>query len=399
MERNRVILETAENGARVALRAQMKLLEQFSGIDCGTGNRNGNRKVAELVSACLREIHADVEWEEDVELGIHVIGRLRPKKPKGKVILAAHLDTVFGEGFAGKHPFRREGDWAYGLGISDCKSGVVIALAAVGILERAGLLPDWEITFLFNCDEEIGSPSGCRLMKREAVDADYAFVLEGGREKDGVMRLITARRGVILGRMDVTGVEAHAGKDYLSGRSAVKELAQKILDLYGFNDEEKKIYYNVAPISGGRPNGVVAGEAHGEFCCAGLPTNADFEREREKIHSLAAASYTEGCVTTVEEHTLFPAMEQSEKNHRAFLLLERAAKALGVSVEEAEDASATDACYYSSYGVACVDALSAIGAEIHTVNEHVFIPSIQEKTKFLAVALGLLEKGNRKENG
>ena len=88
----------------------------------------------------------------------------------------------------------------------------MIALGAAGILERAGLLPDWEITFLFNCDEEIGSPSGSRWMEREAADADCAFVLEGGREKDGVMRLITARRGVILGSIDVTGREPMPGK-------------------------------------------------------------------------------------------------------------------------------------------------------------------------------------------
>ena len=391
MERKRQILEAARRGAEAALPAQMRMLEVFSGIDCGTGNREGNRKVAELVTDCLKTLGAAVEWKEDPELGVHVIGRIRPEHPAGKVILAAHLDTVFGEGFVKKHPFRLEGDWAYGLGISDCKSGVVIALGAAGILERAGLLPDWEITFLFNCDEEIGSPSGSRWMEQEAADADCAFVLEGGREKDGVMRLITARRGVILGSIDVTGREAHAGKDYRNGRSAVKELAHKILDLYDCNDEEKKIYYNVAPISGGRPNGVVAGEAHAEFCCAGLPANRDFAAERRKIHGLAETSYTDGCVTVVEEHTLFPAMERSEKNHLAYLRLERAAKALGIPVEEGEDPSATDACYYSSFGVPCVDALSAIGAEIHTVKEHVFIPSIRRRTEFLAVALGLLK--------
>ncbi len=389
--REAAICQSVRQGAEAILEKQMQLLEEFSGIDCGTGCLPGNRQVAERVSGWLRELGAAVEWEEEPELGIHVVGRIRPQNPAGKVILAAHLDTVFGEGMTAEHPFRREGDWAWGLGISDCKSGVVISLGAVEILQQAGLLPPWEVVFLFNCDEEIGSPSGSRLMERESRAADLALVLEGGREQDGVVRLITGRRGVILGTIDITGVEAHAGKDYLSGHSAVKELAHKILDLYAGNDYEKQIYYNVAPISGGRPNGVVAGSAHAEFCCAGLPTNQDFAREREKLQALEQASHDAGCRTVIREHTLFPAMEQTEANHRAFRQVQRGAALLGIPVEEAADAAATDACYYSSYGAGCVDALSAMGVGIHTTEEHVQISSIRRRTALLAASLALLE--------
>lgn len=100
-------------------------------------------------------------------------------------------------------------------------------------------------------------------------------MFEGGREQGGRPCFVTARRGVILGSIQVEGREAHAGKAYLEGRSAVLELAHQIVRLYGFNDYERGIYFNVAPISGGRPNGVVAGEARGKFCCAGIPAAAD----------------------------------------------------------------------------------------------------------------------------
>lgn len=390
-EQKETIRRTVIQGAERLLEKQMKMLETFSGIDCASGCLPGNRQVAELVSGWLRELGASVEQVEEPELGIHVVGRLRPENPVGKVILAAHLDTVFGEGMTAEHPYRREGDWAWGLGICDCKSGVVLGLAAVEILQEAGLLPPWEIVFLFNCDEEIGSPSGSKLMEREAAGADLALVLEGGREKDGVIQLITGRRGVILGTIDVAGVEAHAGKDYLSGHSAVRELARKILDLYDGNDEKRRIYYNVAPISGGRPNGVVAGSAHAEFCCAGLPTNEDFAREREKIYALAQTSYDEGCRTVIREHTLFPAMEQTSANHQAFRQVQRAAELLGIPVEEAADNTATDACYYSSFGVGCVDALSAMEVGIHTPDEHVQISSLRQRTALLAATLALLK--------
>ena len=308
----------------------------------------------------------------------------------GKVLLAAHLDTVFGPGFAEKHPFHIEGEWAHGLGAGDCKSGVLISLFGALILKKAGLLPPWELTYLFTCDEETGSRSGRKVYAREAQDAALALVFEGGRERDGRPRFVTSRRGVILGTVDVAGREAHAGKAYLEGRSAVLELAHQIIRLYSFNDYEKGIYYNVAPISGGRPNGVVAGEARGEFCVAGIPENADFPVIQARLDSMADQVTVEGCRVRVAYRTLFPAMERNAANHSADLRAAEAAELLGWEPEEIADPTATDGAYLSTYGVPTVDALSAIAEQIHTTEERVRIPSIRDRTALCAAMLGLL---------
>ena len=89
--------------------------------------------------------------------------------------MMAHLDTVFPVGSAAQHPFRIDGDWAWGLGVGDCKSGVLISLFGALILKKAGLLPPWELTYLFNCDEEIGSGSGRKLFAREAERLQVAY--------------------------------------------------------------------------------------------------------------------------------------------------------------------------------------------------------------------------------
>ena len=318
------------------------------------------------------------------------MARVRPERPRGKVLLAAHLDTVFGPGFAEKHPFHIEGEWAHGLGAGDCKSGVLISLFGALILKKAGLLPPWELTYLFTCDEETGSRSGRKVYAREAQDAALALVFEGGRERDGRPRFVTSRRGVILGTVDVAGREAHAGKAYLEGRSAVLELAHQIIRLYSFNDYEKGIYYNVAPISGGRPNGVVAGEARGEFCVAGIPENADFPVIQARLDSMADQVTVEGCQVQVTYRTLFPAMERNAANHSAYLRAAEAAELLGWEPEEIADPAATDGAYLSTYGVPTVDALSAIAEQIHTTEERVRIPSIRDRTALCAAMLGLL---------
>lgn len=386
-----LILKTAKDGAEKYFNNQMELLEKFSGIDCGTWNIEGNKKVTELICAILEDMGADIKLYYDETVGNHIIASIKPENATGTIILNAHTDTVFGEGFTEKHPFRIEGNYAYGLGIGDCKAGIAVALYSVKILKDAGLLPNKEIKFIFNCDEEIGTESGSKIYEKEAKGAEFAFVFEGGREKNDVMQIITARKGVILGEMNITGKEAHAGAAYLDGRSAVLELAHKIIDLYSFNDYENEIYYNVSPIEGGRPNGIVAGSARAEFCCAGLPTNASFKQAEENIKSLEKSTVVDGCKVEVKYRTLFPAMEKGEQNHKAYLQAEKAAKLMGIPIEEIEEPTATDAAYLSSLGIPTADGFSALWYDIHTTNEHIDMPSLKQRTEFFAVLLATME--------
>ncbi|MBS4959791.1 MAG: M20/M25/M40 family metallo-hydrolase [Clostridiales bacterium] len=387
------ICEKAAQGAEKYFYEQVEYLKTFCGIDCGTWNEKGNAQVVQIIENLLKSMGCDVQRVYEKGLGTHLVGKLTPSSPEGKIVLNAHIDTVFGEGLTAEHPFYIEGDYAYGLGILDCKSGVLIAIYAVKIMLEAGLLPKKEIVFLFNCDEEIGTQSGSKLYAREAKDAQYAFIFESGVENnDGSASFITSRKGVILGTIDVEGKEAHAGAAYLEGRSAILEMAHQIIQIFGFSDMDRQIYYNVAPITGGKPNGIVAGSAHGEFCVAGLPTNASFQEAEDNLKSLEKKIHVNGCKVKVSYRTLFPAMEKNEKNHRAYQLLELPAKLLGMKIKEDTSPAATDAAYFSSLGIPSVDALSAIGGKIHTVEEYLYLPSLKERTKFFAVVLGCMDK-------
>lgn len=385
---NGMLKDIALEGAQRVMPRILKLLEAMCSVDSESGYEAGNRQVIEILRPVLEELGAQVEEIYEPGLGTHLVARVLPEGPSaGKLLLAAHLDTVFPVGSAAQRPFHIEGDYAWGLGVGDCKSGVLISLFGALILKEAGQLPPWELTYIFNCDEEIGSPSGQNLFAREAKGADCALVFEGGREQDGKVRFVTARRGVILGDIKIKGKEAHAGAAYLEGRSAVLELANQIIRLYSFNDMEKGIYYNMAPISGGRPNGVVAGDAQGQFCVAGLPTNADFKVAESNLASMSQQVTVDGCTVDVSWHTLFPAMERTEASGRLYACVEAAAKILGMEPEEVSDPCATDAAWISTCGVPAIDALSALEYDIHTMEEHVSISSIQQRVALCALAI------------
>ncbi|MBQ2697286.1 MAG: hypothetical protein IJF59_01315, partial [Clostridia bacterium] len=171
------------------------------------------------------------------------------------------------------------------------------------------------------------------------------------------------------------------------------EMAHQIIRLYSFNDMERQIYYTVAPVAGGRPNGVVAGDATAQFCIAGLPTAESFLEAEANLKTLPGSVTVDGCTVDVSWRTLFPAMERIEGSDRLFACVANAAAALGMNPVETWDPCATDAAWISSFGVPAIDALSALEMEIHTMNEHVFIPSIRQRTALAALTILSVAEG------
>lgn len=380
--------------AAACLDEQVELLKEFARIDCESKDVEGNRKVVDIAEGVLSTIDG-IEIKETLfeGTGAHIIARIVPEKPDGRIVINSHMDTVFPKGFTEKNPpFIDDENWLHGLGVGDCKAGFAVSAYAVKIASELGLLPNKEIVMIYSCDEEIGSPTSSVVFEQEAKGAECAFVFEGAVETEKGYGIVTERRGVILGALDITGVEAHAGGAYLEGHSAIKELAHKILKYYSFNDYEREIYYNVAPISGGRPNGVVAGDAHMEFCVAGIPTNDTFPEIEANIRSLAEHNEDPVCETTVEYHTLFPSLERMEKSGEICEIAVKAGEMLGIGVEEAFEPTATDANWFCYYGVPAVDGLGPIQYGIHTTEEKVYIPSIKDKTELFAAMLAVMKE-------
>ena len=381
--------------AEVYLQEQVDLLMRFTSVDSESNYVEGNRQVIDMARAVLETIPGVTMEEMFFEgCGTHLIARIKPEHPEGKIILNSHMDTVFPVGYAAKFPpYVDEDNWLQGLGSGDCKAGFAVSAYAVKIASELGLLPNKEIVMLYSCDEEIGSITSRKVFEKEAPGTECAYIFESAAKTDKGYGVVSQRKGVILGALDIKGVEAHAGGAYMAGHSAVKELAHKILKLYSFNDYDREIYYNVAPISGGRPNGIVAGDAHMEFCVAGLPDNGpSFAEAEANIESLAASNEDPVCETTVSHRILFPALEKNEMGHKAFQIAEKAGQLLGITMEEIAEPTATDANWFYSFGVPAVDAFGPVESGMHTTEEKVYIPTITEKTALFAAMLGIMKE-------
>src|SRR5581483_2609883 len=97
-----------------------------------------------------------------------------------RILMIAHMDTVFEPGTAAQRPFRMDGARAYGPGVADEKGGAVEGLYAVKLLRDHGFADFRRITFLIETSEERGSPGTRGLIERLLKAADVELNLEPG---------------------------------------------------------------------------------------------------------------------------------------------------------------------------------------------------------------------------
>jgi glutamate carboxypeptidase len=217
----------------------IKFWEQLVNIDTGTGYGAGLSEMGSLVIAFLQKLGAEVTTipAHNPEEGFYVLATFQGTGA-GSVMAMAHMDTVFPAGTAGKRPFCIKGEWAYGPGVSDCKGSITMCLYAMKLLREMDYRNYGKITCLFNCDEEIGSPSSRELIRTLAQQHDYVLCCEPGQVGDGV---VLWRKGSAVMQVEAYGRSAHAGSAPQDGRNAIMELLQQITQLSRLEDGKRQL--------------------------------------------------------------------------------------------------------------------------------------------------------------
>ena len=167
-----------------------------------------------------------------------------------KVLLIAHMDTVFAKGTAAARPFRIEGDRAYGPGVSDDKAGIVVALSVLKILDELKFKDYARLTLMLNTNEETGSRGSRALIEKLAKEHDVTLNLEGGRLGDGIT---IWRKGSGTITVEVKGRASHAGGSPELGRNAAMELAHQMLQLVQARQRGEGHHHQLHRDQGRRP--------------------------------------------------------------------------------------------------------------------------------------------------
>jgi glutamate carboxypeptidase len=366
----------------------LALLAEIVNIDSGTGDVEGGTRVAAILADRLRALGADVRTEpaEKPDLPDNLVAVVRGTG-SGKILVVAHLDTVFGTGTAAARPFRIDGDRAHGPGVGDEKAGVVNAVTALKVLHDLGFKNFASITLLIDDSEERGSPGSSQLIRRLARASDVEFNMEPGDPPDAIT---VWRKGSANIRIQVKGRAAHSGMAPQDGRNAALELVHQLTAIEGrFPTSGDGITVNLTLLKGGERSNIIP-----DFAEATL--NVRFRRPEDFATVLAAveADATQTTVPDTSVSVLYdPAYPPLTENAAIDALAARARAIyaeLGKDVAFSGNGGASESAIAQSEGTPALDGLGYVGGDFHTDHEWIDLGSVTPRlylfTRLLMVA-------------
>jgi len=247
-------------------------LKDLVSIDSGSRDLEGLARLADLIASRLKALGGEVELV-DVNADIYRmedtperVGQAVRATFKGtgasKILLIAHMDTVYLKGMGEKQPFRVEGDKAYGLAIADDKQGIAVILHTLAMLKNLNIRDYGTITVLINADEEISSPGSRKLLTRLGAEHDVTMSFEASRVESDKLSLATAGIGSVT--LKVTGKASHAGSAPHLGVNALYELAHQILQAKDLSRPDVGVKLNWTLAKAGQNRNVIPPEAEAQ---------------------------------------------------------------------------------------------------------------------------------------
>lgn len=351
-------------------------------IESPSNNKPAIDHLAEFLASRLEHHGAHAQIHIAHEFGNHVQADFAGVSESKPVLLLGHIDTVWAIGTLANMPFRVSNGRVWGPGVLDMKAGIAIAMQAMALI-REHKVPHPPIRMLFVSDEEIGSHSSRQVTQRLALESQAVLVLEPGQGLEGALK--TARKGVGVYNVKVTGEAAHAGVEPGKGASAIHELAHQIEIMTTFADLQRGLTVNAGVIGGGTCSNVIAAEAWAEVDVR-VKTMADGKVIDQKMRSLQPRDRR--CKIVVTGGINRPPMERTEKGVHLYRKAAQVAESLGFKVDEQATGGGSDGNFTAALGVPTLDGLGAVGEGAHAVNESILLDQIAPRVALLAGLLG-----------
>ena len=254
--------------ARALKEPLLTTLKDLTAIESGSRDIEGLDRIAGVIAARLKALGGEVEVLPPsaepyrMEDSPDPIGKAVRATFKGtgtkKILLIAHMDTVYAKGMGVKQPFRIDGNRAYGLGIADDKHGIAVILHAIQMLRDLHFDEYGTLTVLINGDEEVSSPGHRAVITRMGATHDVVMSYEGAGTNDS-LSLTTAGIAAVILR--VTGRASHAGSSPERGVNALYELSHQILQMRDLSDPSTGVKLNWTVSKAGFNRNVIPFEA------------------------------------------------------------------------------------------------------------------------------------------
>jgi acetylornithine deacetylase len=242
--------ETLHNRLLAALDRDDAVSLLRGAIGCNSVTGKEANMVAYLDAQMRERGLADIEIAEFLPGRPNIWGRRKGSGGGKRLQFIGHTDTVHVEGWrehwAGderEDPFGApiiDGEM-WGRGAGDLKAGICASLAAISLLDRAGIRLKGDVDFAFVGDEESGEPGSgvsagvkahvVRIAAGELPRPDFVVYTEPTR-----LAVYPAQIGFFIADITITGKSAYFGVPEL-GRDALKASHKVMSALWSHSDE------------------------------------------------------------------------------------------------------------------------------------------------------------------
>lgn len=386
---------------KLAEAEQPKLLETLKAlvnIETGSTNRDGLDAASELIATRLRAQKGDVEIIDSPAADIYPlegapdrIGRMVRATFRGtgskRILLIAHMDTVYPMGMLSKQPFRIDGDLAYGLGIADDKQGVATIIHVVAMLQALNVRDYGVLTVLINGDEEISSPASRKLITKLGSEHDAVLSFEASRHNSDKLALATS--GIAMATMTVKGKASHAGGAPERGVNALYEMAHQVLQTRDLSVPETGLKLNWTVANAGLNRNVIPAGAQA-WADVRLLRNKDLQELEAKVNARIKNKLLPDSTVAVTFENRRPPLEATAASRALATHAQKIYGELGraLVVDSEPEGGGTDAAFAALDTKApVIERFGLQGFGAHSADaEYVLISSIQPRL-YLATRL------------
>ena len=366
-------------------------LREFVNIETGSRDHEGITQATELLGNKLRALGGQIEFIEPLEATNYrmmdtpdKIGRMVKATFKGtgtkRILLIAHIDTVYPKGMAAKQPFRIDGDKAYGLGISDDKQGVAMIVHIVAMLRAMNFNEYGTLTVLVNGDEEISSPGSRAELTKAGSEHDAVLSFEATRTNSDKLSLATS--GIASVELKVEGRASHAGAAPERGVNALYELSHQIMQMRDLSQNDKGLKLNWTVAQSGTNRNVIPAYATAQADVRVIRV-ADYDGIEATVRQKAKTQLLPDAKVTVNFERRRPPLEATAANRKLAAHAQTIYAELGrkLEVDDQPEGGGTDAAFAALKTQAPVlERFGLQGFGGHTAdNEYVLLDTIEAR--------------------
>lgn len=380
-------------------------LKDLVGIETGSRDYEGLTRSADLIAARLRALGGQVELIEPTEATTYrmadtpaKVGRMVRATFQGKgskrILLLAHMDTVYLRGMLAKQPFRVDGERAYGLGIADEKQGVALVLHTVALLQSLHFQDYGTLTVLVNGDEEISSPGSRATITEAAARSDAVLSFEASRIGEEKLSLATSGIGAV--QIQVQGRASHAGGAPERGVNALYELSHQVLQMRDLSNPDTGVKLNWTIAQAGTNRNVIPADARAEADVRVLRV-ADYDALEATVRERAKQQLLPEAKVTVKFERRRPPMEATAASRRLAAHAQEIYGEVGRKLEAVDRAEGggTDAAFAALKTQApVIEHFGLPGFGAHSANdEYVMVDAIEPRLYLVARVVMDISRG------